>query len=303
MSKLITSRISRATDHIGGELYGTIVSRDLHAAILFASSSWHLWEQLTPVVFKVGDTWVIFQSFVKFCFYVNHHPPNRLAYKHLEALHGQLQIWSFCLTRLRFLNASPFPLITLLPSTFYHVCQSMSKVLHLLLFKSGPKERTAHCIGLGGNRVRKLEYVFPSALKEGADILVTTGFARWAFEVVEQEEQFGVFFDFLIVPVASGGALAGMLAGFKLADRLHPNKKSRQRKVIGIDTYNKPAGVLETAILEIAERTPRLIGLEDGAVKAEDLVLNTRYNAGTHSGWSEKTAEAVKLFHGSDGGH
>ena len=36
-------------------------------------------------------------------------------------------------------------------------------------------------------------------------------------------------------------------------------------------------------------------------MKPEDVVLDTRYNAGTHSGWSESTAEAVRLLGRTEG--
>ncbi|KAI8293153.1 hypothetical protein K4K59_005910 [Colletotrichum sp. SAR11_240] len=285
----------------------------------------------------------------------------------------------------------PSPL-HLLPRLSKHIGNSSPAPIQVWI----KREDCSSGIGLGGNKVRKLEYVFPSALNDGCDTIVTTGgvqsnhmrqvvavanrlglktvlvpqnppksnpeaydvsgnvqvnkilgaeytapgvtleeaaaslrsngrkpyiissgasshlygglgFARWAFEVVEQEQNLGVFFDFVVVPVASGGTLGGMLAGFKLADRLQssssndPAKKTRERKVIGIDTYNKPAGVLEASILEIAQRTARLIGLADGVVKPDDVVLDTRYNAGTHSGWSESTAEAVRLLGRTEG--
>lgn len=132
------------------------------------------------------------------------------------------------------------------------------------------------------------------------------GFARWAFEVVEQEAALGVFFDTIVVPVASGGTIGGMIAGFKLADRLvaESNADSVQRgsrAIIGIDTYDKPPGVLEATILEIAQRTARLIGLGEDAVHPHDVVLDTRYNAGTHTAWNENTARGVRLLGTKEG--
>ena len=136
------------------------------------------------------------------------------------------------------------------------------------------------------------------------------GFARWAFEVVEQEEALGVFFDTIVVPVASGGTIGGMIAGFKLADRLREEKRvngssevqqPRTRAIIGIDTYNKPAGVLEATILEIAKRTAGLIGIGQDAVQPHDVVLDTRFNAGTHTACNEHSARGVKLLGTKEG--
>ncbi|KAJ6437219.1 hypothetical protein O9K51_10190 [Purpureocillium lavendulum] len=250
------------------------------------------------------------------------------------------------------------------------------------------REDCSSGLGLGGSKIRKLEYVVPSALSEGCDTLISTGatqsnhmrqvaavgnylglktvlvpqargpsksvawerngnvqvthllgaqyaepndsleaaaaavreqggrpyiiasgasahlhgglgFARWAFEVAEQERQLGVFFDTVFVPVASGGTIGGMITGFKLADKLGANAlahEQRPRTVIGIDTYNKPAGVLEATILEIAQRTAGLLGIGEDAVQACDVLLDTRFNAGTHSAWDERTASAVKLI-------
>jgi 1-aminocyclopropane-1-carboxylate deaminase len=40
------------------------------------------------------------------------------------------------------------------------------------------------------------------------------GFARWAFEVVAQEAEMGVFFDTVVVCAVAGPSFAGLLAGF-----------------------------------------------------------------------------------------
>lgn len=258
------------------------------------------------------------------------------------------------------------------------------------------REDCSSGLGLGGNKIRKLEYVVPSALAEGCDTLISTGgmqsnhmrqvaavgnhlglktvlvpqmqapfkseafdragnvqvngilgaayaepntsledvaasiterggkpyviasgasahlcgglgFARWAFEVVEQERALGVFFDTIIVPVASGGTLGGMIAGFKLADRAgkdgadSSSEPLRTRSIIGIDTYSKPAGVLEATILEIAKRTAGLIGVGVDEIQADDVVLDTRYNTGTHTGWDGHTDKAMRLLGREEG--
>ena len=53
------------------------------------------------------------------------------------------------------------------------------------------------------------------------------GFARWAQEVAEQEQELGVFFDTVIVCSVTGSTQAGMIAGFADA--------RRRRRVLGID--------------------------------------------------------------------
>ncbi|KAL5600547.1 hypothetical protein FOVSG1_008359 [Fusarium oxysporum f. sp. vasinfectum] len=243
------------------------------------------------------------------------------------------------------------------------------------------REDCSSGLGLGGNKIRKLEYVIPSASAEGCDTLISTGgtqsnhtrqvaavgsylglktilvpqvhgnscseafgqagnvqvngilgaelaapnasledvvadvekqggrpyviasgasahvhgglgFARWAFEMVEQETAHGIFFDTIVVPVASGGTIAGMIAGFKLADR----SEGQCRSIIGIDTYNKPPELLEATILEIARRTADLIGIGENAVQPHDVILDTRFNTGTHTAWDDNTARGVKLI-------
>ncbi|KAJ4177871.1 hypothetical protein NW767_015009 [Fusarium falciforme] len=288
-------------------------------------------------------------------------------------------------------NSQPSPLHPL-PNLTRHVNSTTSTKAQIW----AKREDCYSGLGLGGNKIRKLEYVVPSALAKSCDTLISTGgtqsnhmrqvaafgnslglktvlvpqvhgssqsegfeqagnvqvnrvlgaqyaepnasledvaagieksggkpyiiasgasthlhgglrFARWAFEVVEQETAFGVFFDAIVVPVASGGTIGGMIAGFKVADRLKEesvcglSSEPRTRAIIGIDTYNKPAGVLEATILEISQRTARLIGIGEDAVQSHDVVLDTRYNAGTHAAWDQHTARAVKLLGRQEG--
>jgi 1-aminocyclopropane-1-carboxylate deaminase len=94
----------------------------------------------------------------------------------------------------------------------------------------------------------------PYAIPAGASDhrLGGLGFAGWAYEVQQQEEQLGVFFDTVIVCSVTGSTQAGMIAGFAGQDR--------PRRVIGIDAS---ARLEETRaqVEKIARNTAALIGL------------------------------------------
>jgi 1-aminocyclopropane-1-carboxylate deaminase len=75
------------------------------------------------------------------------------------------------------------------------------------------------------------------------------GFAQWAREVEQQEQQLGVYFDTIVVCTVTGSTHAGMIAGFA----------GQNRRVIGIDasaTLEKTRAQVE----RIARHTAALIG-------------------------------------------
>jgi len=94
----------------------------------------------------------------------------------------------------------------------------------------------------------------PYAIPAGASDhrLGGLGFANWAYEVQQQEDELGVFFDTVIVCTVTGSTQAGMIAGFAGQDR--------PRRVIGIDAS---ARLEETRaqVEKIARNTAALIGL------------------------------------------
>jgi 1-aminocyclopropane-1-carboxylate deaminase len=92
------------------------------------------------------------------------------------------------------------------------------------------------------------------------------GFARWAFEVAEQEKELGVFFDVAIVCAVTGSTFAGMIAGFKLLEK----NGGRKRRVIGIDASAKPQETREQ-VLRIAKFTGVKIGLEETDIGMDDV--------------------------------
>ena len=94
----------------------------------------------------------------------------------------------------------------------------------------------------------------PYAIPAGASDhrLGGLGFANWAQEVQQQEQQLGLFFDTIIVCSVTGSTQAGMIAGFAGQDR--------PRRVLGIDASAK-LDETRAQVEKIARNTAELIGL------------------------------------------
>lgn len=90
------------------------------------------------------------------------------------------------------------------------------------------------------------------------------GFANWAQEVAQQEQELGVFFDTIVVCSVTGSTHAGMIAGFA--------GQERPRRVIGIDASAKLAQTREQ-VARIARNTAELIGLGRDLREDEITVL------------------------------
>jgi 1-aminocyclopropane-1-carboxylate deaminase len=94
----------------------------------------------------------------------------------------------------------------------------------------------------------------PYAIPAGASDhrLGGLGFAGWAYEVQQQEQSLGVFFDTIVVCSVTGSTQAGMIAGFAGQDR--------PRRVLGIDASAKIAET-RAQVEKIARGTAELTGL------------------------------------------
>ena len=94
----------------------------------------------------------------------------------------------------------------------------------------------------------------PYAIPAGASDhrLGGLGFASWADEVQQQEQELGVFFDTVIVCTVTGSTHAGMIAGFA--------GQNRPRRVLGIDASAK-IDETRAQVEKIARNTAELIGL------------------------------------------
>ncbi|GES57017.1 1-aminocyclopropane-1-carboxylate deaminase [Aspergillus terreus] len=117
------------------------------------------------------------------------------------------------------------------------------------------------------------------------------GFARWAFEVREQEREMGVRFGTVVVCAVTGSTMAGMVAGFKLLERMYPDEP--RRTVLGIDASAKPAET-RAQVLRIAKNTAVKIGLSAEDVTEEDVVLEEGYHAGTYGIPDKATWDAIE---------
>ena len=127
----------------------------------------------------------------------------------------------------------------------------------------------------------------PYAIPAGASDhrLGGLGFANWAEEVRQQEEELGVFFDTVVVCTVTGSTHAGMIAGFAGQDR--------PRRVLGIDASAK-LDETRAQVDRIARNTASLIGLERDLRDDEITVLEGW--AGDYYGIPvDSTLDAIRL--------
>lgn len=117
------------------------------------------------------------------------------------------------------------------------------------------------------------------------------GFARWAFEVRQQEQEMGVFFNTVLVCAVTGSTFAGMIAGFKLLEKMYPDDP--KRKVIGIDA-SATVEATRAQVLRIARNTAAKIGLTEEDITDEDVILDDRYHAGIYGVPDRQTWEAIE---------
>jgi 1-aminocyclopropane-1-carboxylate deaminase len=127
----------------------------------------------------------------------------------------------------------------------------------------------------------------PYAIPAGASDhpLGGLGFARWAFEVAEQERELGVVFDTIVVCSVTGSTQAGMVAGFAAQDR--------ERRVLGVDASATVPQTWEQ-IGRIARRTAEAIGLGRD-LGDEEILLLDEWHAGTYGIPDAKTIAAIRL--------
>jgi 1-aminocyclopropane-1-carboxylate deaminase len=131
----------------------------------------------------------------------------------------------------------------------------------------------------------------PYAIPAGASDhrLGGLGFARWAYEVEQQERELGVFFDTIVVCAVTGSTHAGMIAGFAALEEAG----GRPRRVIGIDASAKLEDTRDQ-VARIARATAELIGV--GRPLRDDEITVLPGWAGDKYGIPvESTLDAIRL--------
>jgi 1-aminocyclopropane-1-carboxylate deaminase len=136
----------------------------------------------------------------------------------------------------------------------------------------------------------------PYAIPAGASDhpLGGLGFANWAYEVVAQERELGVFFDTIVVCSVTGSTQAGMIAGFAAVDA-----GGRPRRVLGIDASAKPAET-RAQVARIARQTAGIIGLGRD-LRDDEIELDERYHAGVYGIPDETTLDAMRVAARTEG--
>jgi 1-aminocyclopropane-1-carboxylate deaminase len=133
----------------------------------------------------------------------------------------------------------------------------------------------------------------PYAIPAGASDhrLGGLGFANWAYEVAQQEQELEVFFDTIIVCSVTGSTQAGMIAGFAGLEDI--TGQGRRRQVLGIDASARIEET-RTQVEKIARNTAELIRL--GRELRDDEITVLPGWAGDYYGIPVRsTLDAIRL--------
>lgn len=132
------------------------------------------------------------------------------------------------------------------------------------------------------------------------------GYARGAFEIISQEEQADLGgsgrFDYIFVACGSGSTVGGLIAGFKLIEKLARRDGPSPRKVIGIlNSPTKPREYHEGRVLDFARRAGALIGLEPGDISMDDVWLDDRFVGSAYGVLDPKTKQTLEMMARTEG--
>lgn len=111
------------------------------------------------------------------------------------------------------------------------------------------------------------------------------GYAAFAEEVAQQEEELGFRFDYIVVCVVTGSTQAGMIVGFAAQDRAD--------RVIGIDA-SFTVEQTRAQVRQIVDNTAELVEL-GRIVRDDEIVIIPDYAHPAYGVPSEETNEAIRL--------
>ncbi|OHE96270.1 1-aminocyclopropane-1-carboxylate deaminase [Colletotrichum orchidophilum] len=126
------------------------------------------------------------------------------------------------------------------------------------------------------------------------------GYARWAFELLDQEDRLGEpLGHIIVVAVGSGSTLGGMVAGFKLAQQLGRN--GARKRLVGYSILRKPEQDVAGLVLDIARTTAEKIGLDPASITKDDFEIDYDYLGGSYGHLDERTADGIKTLARAEG--
>ncbi|KAF5678371.1 putative ACC deaminase [Fusarium heterosporum] len=125
------------------------------------------------------------------------------------------------------------------------------------------------------------------------------GYARWAFELLEQEEKLGVAFDAVTLVAGSCSTLGGILAGLKLAQK--QGLAGSNKRLIGFSVLHASREQVVKMVLDIAKNAASKIGLSPDEITADDFEIDASYIGEGYGQLNEKTAEGMKELARAEG--
>jgi 1-aminocyclopropane-1-carboxylate deaminase len=127
----------------------------------------------------------------------------------------------------------------------------------------------------------------PYAIPAGASDhpLGGLGYANFADELADQEDELEVFFDTVVTATCTGSTQAGMVVGFRAQDT--------ERRLIGIDTAAN-AAMTRAAVTKIARATAELVGL-NREIRDADIIIDDRFAGPDYGLPDDATVAAIRM--------
>ncbi|KAF4450296.1 putative ACC deaminase [Fusarium austroafricanum] len=118
------------------------------------------------------------------------------------------------------------------------------------------------------------------------------GYARWAFELLEQEKKLNVTFDVIALVAGSCSTIGGILAGLKLAQKEGILKSTKH--LIGFSVLHSNKDDVVKLVLDIAKNAASKIGVPPDEITADDFEINTSYIGEGYGQLNDVTAQGMK---------
>ncbi|KAJ5602498.1 hypothetical protein N7537_005454 [Penicillium hordei] len=137
------------------------------------------------------------------------------------------------------------------------------------------------------------------------------GYARAAFEIAAQEGEMGLGgsgrFDYIFVACGSGSTVGGLVAGFKLLEKIRGldvlKTIGEPRNIVGIlNSPTKPRAYHEKRVLTFARRAGELIGLDgERDIGVDDVRLDDRFVGTAYGVLDGESKEALETMARTEG--